>query len=413
MGPRNGMLNLGFVLACACCAIGVTGNSIYGFGSAVSPSTGLPFVRMSIETGNMTALWTTPLNLEPYVAALDQPRGVIYGVTSNHFGNISLVALSLENGATLWNVSLPFGLYPSSGAATSVHHPGRPNNNVGHSAGTRTGTMMDLEPTSGDLLIGGFIVNKSQFQWRDSDKCSPGCNASVCCIDPENPDFPACFAVPSCASISDPGGTSKFVQYRLDAKTHRLTEFDPLPTPWAKAGSSVLDANSGTLYVQLSNQSSVQTGVVQQGVFAYAIKTGKLTHTINSTAAMVAAGTTDFGDMVFDQKKNMLLAVSLCVKQKPVTAFARCLMKLDPVTGKIEQAGMDAGHNDRVGVDSVLDPATRTVWLALPVHPPPGSATGVLQMVGYNADTGAVNRVLNLTQPHWDVLFPNDFEIGS
>ena len=56
------------------------GSIFYGF--TESPES--KFVSLNSSSAVIAALWETPLPIEPYVAALDVPRGLVYAVTAEH-----------------------------------------------------------------------------------------------------------------------------------------------------------------------------------------------------------------------------------------------------------------------------------------------------------------------------------------
>jgi len=376
---------------------------LYGFTDPDPSTSQTQWVRVNPATGNITALWSTPLPIEPYVAAIDEPRGLLYAVIMPETAQgqkFSLVALSLASGEAHFNVSLPYGAYPGS------DHANTGEQGLRHSAGTHSGTQLDVDPKTGDVLVGGIV--QEVVHWKPSSGCTPACNASLCCIDPEA-GAAACFdRIHECADISEPAGSAYFRQFRLSSETKKFTEFEMPKTNWSKTGSSSLDAASRTLYVQLKLNAGAGpvTGVTPQYVYGYNIDTGKISHTINTTASVLALQNTDdsvfdFEDMNYDPHNKRLLSISLCVGKQ----FFRCLLSLDPLSGNITHLSplySDMQHNDRIGVDSVLDPVARVVYETLP--------TNTVELVGYSADTGKVVNDVNLTQLS---LFPNNLELGS
>jgi len=363
------------------------------------------FVRLDPRNGSLTALWRTSLSIEPYVAALDVPRSIVYTVFTQHTvtGIISsLVALSMEDGTQHFNVSLPFGQYsPTAGTRKGV----------GHSAGTRSGTLLDVDPRNGDVLVGGLI--QSAIHWKPSTECSPACNASLCCIDPQVGGA-ACFdQIKQCADISEPAGLPQYRQYRLSTTTRKLLPFQHCSPYWTvatKTGSSALDIASRTLYVQLQQDpgGAPVSGVLPMEIFSYDIDTGNISSTINVTAAVVEAAANDsaifdFEDMNFDPVSKRLLSVSLGIVQS--TGFFRYIIELDPVSQKLTRLApnyFDFKHHDRIGVDSVLDPVAHVVYEFLP--------TNDVELVGYSTETGEVAVDVNITSNL--NLFPNNLELG-
>ena len=214
------------------CILPVQGSpQLYGFtsSSATAPT---QFVRMDASTGSITALW--PLadfgptaSLEPYAAAVDEKRELVYGIVKHATTKglrFLLVAQNLHTGLPQFNVSLPFGQYPGSAVL------------VGHSAGTDSGTQLDLDQGTGDVMLGGMVSNLTF--WKPSTNCHPGCNASLCCVDPAVGSA-ACFdRITACADISEPAGPSIFRQYKMDFKTRQLHQFEQPNISWSKTGAS-------------------------------------------------------------------------------------------------------------------------------------------------------------------------------
>jgi len=341
---------------------------LYGFAQPVTGNTPWTFVRLDPPTGNTTALWKTPLNLEPYVAALDAPRKVVYAVAKqNTIKGVSstLVALSLENGTQLYNVSLPFKQYAST-----------VKTGLGHSAGTDSGTIFDLDALTGDVLVGGII--QPAVHWHPSTSCTSGCNASKCCEDPLSPGA-ACFVVKQCADISEPNGTAYFKQYKMywgQESPKSLEAFEQPQVYWpdpTKAGSSAFDPVNRTLYVQLQvdTGSTPTSSAPPMQIFAFDIDTGKIRQSINVSHALHQAKQNDstifdFEDMNWDPKTKRLLSVSLGTFQNStLTQFVRCLVALDPVSHNMSRLSphyWDLKHNDRIGVNSCQS------WTPLPAH---------------------------------------------
>merc|ERR1711934_464555 len=94
------------IVISALCVASASTSNLYGFTDPDPSTSQTQWVRINPATGNITALWSTPLPIEPYVAAIDEPRGLLYAVIMPETAQgqkFSLVALSLASGEAHFN----------------------------------------------------------------------------------------------------------------------------------------------------------------------------------------------------------------------------------------------------------------------------------------------------------------------
>ena len=114
-----------------------------------------------------------------------------------------------------------------------------------------------------------------------------------------------------------------------------------------------------------------------------------------------------FEDMNWDPKTKRLLSVSLCTFQNSThTQFVRCLIALDPLSHNLTRVSphyWDLKHNDRIGVNSVLDSTARVVYEFM--------STDTIELVGWSADTGKVATDISMPSAALPLL-PTGIELG-